>query len=63
MGGIMSLKMKNGHLILDGHELTGVKNYQICIESGQKMPGIGELKIKMLVKVIENTQEQNLLPD
>lgn len=63
MGGIMDLTMKNGRLVLNGHELTGVKEYRICIESGHKMPGTGELEIKMLVNVLENTQEQRPVKD
>lgn len=56
MDGIMDLTMKNGRLVLNGHELSGVKEYRICIESGHKMPGTGELEIKMLVNVLENMQ-------
>lgn len=50
---IMNLKIRDGRLVLDGKELSEVESYRLVVDSNFKMQGMGELEIKMLVKVLD----------
>lgn len=49
----LNLGIKNGHLMLGEQELLFVESYRLTVDSDFKMQGIGELEIKMLVKVFD----------